>query len=284
MRIVRTIADWQALRSARGASSRGDKSIGFVPTMGALHAGHAALIERSVAENRFTVLSIFVNPTQFNNATDLEHYPDTLDDDLALATELGVDAVLLPSYQELYADDYRFQVLERQLSSKLCGEHRPGHFDGVMTVVLKLLNLVKPNRAYFGEKDYQQYELVRDMCAAFLLDVDIVPCPTVRELDGLAMSSRNLRLTPEDRARAPQLAQQLRRDVSDDAVIAELTALGFNIDYVVSRAGRRFGAASLGSGANQVRLIDNVPLASALAEITQLKPRPSTSTELAEAG
>lgn len=274
MKILRTLSEWQALRG------RIQDSLGFVPTMGGLHAGHAALLERCVAENTISVLSIYVNPTQFNNASDLEHYPDTLDADLALAEGLGVDYVLLPSYNELYADDYRFKIVESELSGVLCGEHRPGHFDGVMTVVMKLLNIVQPGRAYFGEKDYQQYELVRDMCATFFMPVAIVPCPTVREQDGLAMSTRNLRLTETDRSLAPLFPQQLRSSASDQEVIAALTNLGFDVDYVVSRTGRRFGAASLGSGEHCVRLIDNVALAD--ARVVTLPPA-AAQEPLAEA-
>ncbi|MEM1412201.1 MAG: pantoate--beta-alanine ligase [Pseudomonadota bacterium] len=254
MRIIRTLDEWRALRATLSGP------VGFVPTMGALHAGHASLLERSVRENTHTVLSIYVNPTQFNNAEDLASYPDTLDADLALARSLGVDTVLLPAFAELYADDYRYQVREQQESNALCGAHRPGHFDGVLTVVLKLLNVIQPANAYFGEKDYQQYELVRDMCAAFFVPVNIVPCETVREADGLALSSRNLRLTAQDRRRATAFPKALRAPVSDAQVIAQLRSLGFDVDYVETRGGRRYGAASLGSGANTVRLIDNVPV------------------------
>ena len=201
-----------------------------------------------------------MNPTQFNNPEDLANYPDTLNADLSLAEQRGVDFVLLPSYDELYADDYRFGVIERTPRESLEGAHRPGHFDGVMTVVLKLLSIVQANRAYFGEKDFEQYELIRDMARAFFLPTAIVPCATVREDDGLAMSSRNLRLTPADRALAPSFAAELASAKSDEAVAAALTVLGFRVDYVVTRDGRRFGAATLGSGADEVRLIDNLPL------------------------
>jgi pantoate--beta-alanine ligase len=273
MNIVRTIEDWRALRAGL------TDSIGFVPTMGALHEGHGSLLARSVAENEHTVLSIYVNPTQFNNPEDLDSYPDTLDADLAMAAGLGVDTVLLPTFDALYADDYRYQVREQREANALCGTHRPGHFDGVLTVVMKLLNLVAPDRAYFGEKDYQQYELVRDMCAAFFMPVTIVPCRTVRESDGLALSSRNLRLTSVDRALAPSFPRALRRAASDREVIAELIDLGFVVDYVETRGDRRYGAASLGEGPNEVRLIDNVAVA-----CIQPRNRPEPATpELAEA-
>lgn len=252
MKIFDTLADWRVAR----ASLQG--SVGFVPTMGALHPGHAALIERCVAENDRTVLSIFVNPTQFDDPADLDKYPKSLDDDLALARDLGVDAVLLPRFDELYPDDFRFQVTETAFSNELCGRHRPGHFSGVLTVVLKLFNLVRPRRAYFGEKDYQQYLLVRDLCAALFVDVDIVACATVREADGLAMSSRNALLDARARRLAPVLHELLASDMEDAEISRRLDEAGFSVDYVETRRGRRFGAAALDSNGRRVRLIDNV--------------------------
>lgn len=236
-------------------------TLGFVPTMGALHAGHASLLQRSVAENDFTVLSIYVNPTQFNDPKDLANYPDTLQEDLELAIELGVDFVILPKYEELYADNYRYQISESQFSLELCGMNRPGHFTGVLTVVMKLLNLVSADRAYFGKKDYQQYLLVKDMAQAFFMDVEIVGCTTVRESDGLAMSSRNKLLDVTGRALAARFNCALRVDGCDREVEAALQKMGFQVDYVVSHAGRRFGAVVLQCGEREVRLIDNVGLA-----------------------
>jgi len=264
MKVIKDARSYQMLRKSLYGR------VGFVATMGALHDGHASLLRRSIAENAHTVLSIYVNPTQFNNASDLDSYPDTLDADLALAESLGVDVVLLPQYEELYADDYRYSVVESEFANDLCGAHRPGHFTGVLTVVMKLLNLVRPQRAYFGEKDYQQYRLIRDMVDAFFMDVTIVPCPTIREDDGLAMSSRNLRLTPQDRALAPTFSEL-------QEIAAQLKAQGFDVDYVKSIARRRYGAASLGSGPNEVRLIDNVPRPKALQSTVQPEP-------IAEAG
>lgn len=251
-RVFERLDDWRLTRSTL------EGSIGFVPTMGALHAGHASLIERSVAENEFTVLSIYLNPTQFNNPKDLEVYPQTMERDLALAESLGVDFVITPRFDEMYADGYRFQVDENRFSSELCGEHRPGHFTGVLTVVMKLLNLVRADRAYFGEKDYQQYQLIRDMCEAFFMEVEIVPCPTVREADGLAMSSRNENLDTAGRVKAAMLNQLIRAPLSDEEVSQALTEAGFDVDYIISREGRRFAAASLTCGDRVVRLIDNV--------------------------
>lgn len=233
-------------------------AIGFVPTMGALHDGHAELLRRCRADNDIAVLSIYVNPTQFDDATDLGRYPRTLESDLEIARDLGINAVILPSYEELYPDDFRFRVDETEFSQELCGAHRPGHFTAVLTVVLKLLNLVKPTRAYFGEKDYQQYLLVRDMCSALFVDVDIVPCATVREADGLALSSRNARLNDVARKLAPRLHELLASDLHDTVVAQELADAGFLVDYVETHNGRRFGAASLISDGRNVRLIDNV--------------------------
>ncbi len=251
-RVFKRLEDWQVCRSALTGS------VGFVPTMGALHAGHGALLERSVAENDHTVLSIYLNPTQFNNPSDLDCYPKTLERDLKLARELGVDFVITPSYEQMYADGFRFQLDETRFSAELCGEHRPGHFTGVLTVVMKLLNIARADRAYFGEKDYQQYMLIRDMCEAFFMDVEIVPCATVREADGLAMSSRNENLDGPGRVKAGLLNNLIRSTLEDDEVARALTEAGFEVDYIVSREGRRFAAASLECGDRVVRLIDNV--------------------------
>lgn len=248
--------DLEAWRRARAGLSG---SIGFVPTMGALHSGHRRLIERSVAECDLTVLSIYVNPTQFNNPDDLEHYPRTLEADLDIARKAGVDAVIAPTWESLYPDGFRYRVEESRFSRELCGAHRPGHFTGVLTVVMKLLNLVRPQRAYFGEKDYQQYLLIRDMAQAFFLDTDIVACPTVRESSGLALSSRNELLDADARELAPRFHCLLQSCASDAEARAALARAGFQVDYVETRQGRRFGAVTVG-GARQVRLIDNVPL------------------------
>ncbi len=256
MRIHRNVQDWRRVR--RGL---GEGSLGFVPTMGALHAGHASLIERSVAENDISVLSIFINPTQFDDPGDLEGYPRTWSADVELAERLGVDHLIAPRAGEMYPDDYRFQVLETCHSRQMEGACRDGHFAGVLTVVLKLLNLVRPSRAYFGEKDYQQLSLIRDMCQALFIDCEIVPCPTVREADGLALSSRNVRLSGPDRARAPCFARVLATARDDREAARRLAEAGFEVDYVETHQGRRFGAVRVGSGEHAVRLIDNVRVA-----------------------
>ena len=232
------------------------ESIGFVPTMGALHEGHAALVKASARQNTFTVASIFVNPTQFNSGDDLKNYPRTLEKDLALLKLAGADLVFTPKYETLYPDNYRYKVTEDHLSRTLCGEHRPGHFDGVLTVVTKLLNLVRPQRAYFGEKDYQQLQLIKDLVANLFLPVDVIAVPTVREHDGLAMSSRNQRLSAAERKVAPRLFSIISTAKTSTAAALALESEGFKVDYVQDLRGRRFAAAHLG----QVRLIDNVLL------------------------
>lgn len=257
MKVYERLPEWQADRRAVTGT------VGLVPTMGALHAGHASLIERSTAECDFTVVSIYLNPTQFNNPSDLANYPRTLETDLAMAQELGVHAVITPTYEALYPDDFRFRVDETSFSRELCGAHRPGHFTGVLTVVMKLLNLVRPHRAYFGEKDYQQYLLIRDMAQAFFLDTEIVPCPTVREPDGLARSSRNALLEPEGRRLAAEFPRLLRSASPDDHVREQLARAGFDVDYVTTRDGRRFGAVTVHGRERDVRLIDNVSIGGA---------------------
>jgi pantoate--beta-alanine ligase len=248
-KVVRSIDEWREIRDEWGS-----RTIGFVPTMGALHDGHASLLRRARGENEFVVLSIYVNPTQFNDPKDLEGYPATLGRDVEVASREGVDVVLVPTYPQIYPDGYRYRVTETKESLELEGAHRPGHFDGVLTVVMKLLNLVSADRAYFGEKDHQQMSLVRGMTEAFFMRTEIVPCATLRERDGLAMSSRNVKLSPEARERAPKFAAALKEAPTDAAARERLTEEGFDVDYVTDTNGRRYGAVRL-SG---VRLIDNV--------------------------
>lgn len=257
MKVFADLGDWRLAR----AGIRG--SVGLVPTMGALHRGHEALLARSVHECDHTVLTIYVNPTQFDNPDDLDSYPHTLEADLAIARKLGVDSVITPDFRQLYPDGYRYRVEETQFSRELCGAHRPGHFTGVLTVVMKLLNLVRANRAYFGEKDFQQFQLVRDMAQAFFLDTEIVPCATVREPDGLALSSRNKLLDGEGRHRAPRFHCLLRAPLSDAEVRRCLDRAGFEVDYVETRGDRRFGAVTVRGPGRAVRLIDNVPSSAA---------------------
>ncbi len=257
MELVRTVEAWRRLRAEAPLASG---SIGFVPTLGGLHAGHESLLGRSLEENDTTVLSVFLNPTQFDRQDDLDGYPASFEADSDLARKLGVDVLFCPAVDEIYPAGYRYRVTEGELSRRLCGAHRPGHFDGVLTVVLKLLQLVRPRRAYFGEKDYQQLELVRGMAADFFLDVEIVACPTVRDADGLATSSRNRLLPAEERRRAAAFPALLRSAEPPGEVRRRLEALGFDVDYVEDDADRRFGAVRLAG----VRLIDNVRLAGRL--------------------
>jgi pantoate--beta-alanine ligase len=251
MKVWPDIDAWQLARRSLPPAA----SIGFVPTMGALHRGHRSLLERAREENAVVVLSIFVNPTQFDDPADLEKYPRTLEADLALAQGLA-DHVLVPPAAQLYPDEFRYRVAENRESRELEGAHRPGHFDGVLTVVLKLLNLVRPQRAYFGEKDWQQLQLVQGMARAFFVPAEIVACPTVREDDGLAMSSRNRRLSPTGRALAAEFPRILRTAPDAEGAGRARRAAGFGVDYVVDRGGSRLGAVRL----ENVRLIDHVRL------------------------
>jgi pantoate--beta-alanine ligase len=252
--VIERLETRDAARATLRALARGGSTIGFVPTMGALHAGHLALIERARAENDLVVVSIFVNPTQYDDPEDLANYPRPLERDLELAERAGADHAFLPNYDDLYPDEYRYRISENRSSRELEGAFREGHFDGVLTVVLKLFNIVQPARAYFGEKDWQQLELVRGMVRALFLDIEIVACPTVREPDGLALSSRNARLTAEERRRAPELYRTLSSGLPLEDMRRTLRALGFTVDYVARRDDRVLGAVRLGS----VRLIDNV--------------------------
>jgi pantoate--beta-alanine ligase len=249
MKICRSVADWRALRS--GFTGR---TVGLVPTMGSLHTGHLSLVQRSQRENAVTVASIFVNPTQFDRAEDLHCYPRQPDHDLALLRDAAIDAAFIPAYDEIYPDSYHYRVSESELSRRLCGAHRPGHFDGVLTVVMKLLNIVHPTRVYLGEKDYQQLMLVRGMAQAYFMELEVVACPTIREPDGLAMSSRNQNLDAAQRALAPSLYQVLRESTDTGAAQLRLQQLGFAVDYVEDFDGRRLAAVRLGG----TRLIDNV--------------------------
>lgn len=186
-----------------------NKTIGFVPTMGALHAGHISLIEQSKAENELTVCSIFVNPTQFNNPEDLKKYPRTLEKDCEILEKAGCDVVFAPSVEEMYPTMPAMKFDFGNLETVMEGKFRPGHFNGVGIVVSKLFHIVKPQKAYFGMKDIQQVAVIRRMVADLSFDLEIIPCPTLREPDGLAMSSRNTRLSPEARSIAPQVYKGL---------------------------------------------------------------------------
>jgi len=203
MQIVRTVAKMKALRK------RLTEPVGLVPTMGALHEGHIALVRRSVAENRTTVTSIFVNPTQFLPGEDLKAYPRVPDQDIKMLEAVKNDIVFMPSEMEVYPPGFNTWVEVKKVTNRLEGASRPGHFRGVATVVNKLFNIVQPTRAYFGQKDAQQVVVVKKMVADLNMNLEIVVVPTVRESDGLAMSSRNVYLTPEQRQAATVLYQSL---------------------------------------------------------------------------
>ncbi len=231
-------------------------SIGFVPTMGALHQGHISLIQQSQKENGLTVVSIYVNPTQFNDPKDFEKYPSNLEADIDLLKQLKVDYLFNPSYEQIYPDDFEYVVFEKTLSQKLCGQSRPGHFDGVLTIVLKLLNIVQAHHAYFGEKDFQQFSLIKKMAEAFFIPTQIKLCPTVRDQKGLALSSRNVRLSPHGFIKAQFFAETLKSKRTKKEVWDQLKSSGIEIDYLEEFDDRRFAAVRI----ENVRLIDNVTL------------------------
>lgn len=207
MEVIHSIAD---LRSRiRDYRRKNDQSVGFVPTMGYLHEGHASLLRKARAQSGLVVLSIFVNPLQFGPGEDFERYPRNTERDLQLAEAAGVDLVFMPSVSEMYPTPTRTTVSVTGLTSRLCGASRPGHFDGVATVVSKLFHIVQPDQAFFGLKDAQQVAVIEQMVKDLNLGIEIVPCPILREADGLAMSSRNVYLSEEERKQALVLSQSL---------------------------------------------------------------------------
>lgn len=206
MELFTTIAE---LRVALAKDRQDDLSVGFVPTMGALHEGHLSLVTRAGTENDKVVVSIFVNPTQFNDPNDLERYPRTLDKDLSLLAPLHCDYIFAPSVREVYPEPDTRKFDFGMLETVMEGKFRPGHFNGVAQVVSKLFDIVEPDRAYFGKKDFQQYSIIKNMCKIMGYTLEIVPCDIVREADGLAMSSRNMLLTEQHRAQAPAIYRTL---------------------------------------------------------------------------
>ncbi len=219
-------------------------SVGLVPTMGALHSGHASLIEKSVKDNGFTIVSVFVNPVQFGINEDFDKYPRTLENDAQLCEKLGADVVFAPSVDEMYQDTRELTLVCPPYSAinKLCGKSRPGHFDGVATVVSKLFNITKCTRAYFGQKDAQQLFIIKKMVKDLNFDIEIVPCPIIRESDGLALSSRNSYLDENARKEALKLSRALnyskelwQKGIKDTEILRD-SALkileGLDVDYV----------------------------------------------------
>ncbi len=246
MRIVRRIADLGAL----------DGVVGLVPTMGALHAGHESLVARAAHECDTVVVSVFVNPAQFGDPDDLAAYPRDVDGDAAIAEAAGADVVFAPPVEEMYPPGFQTWVDVEELSRGLEGEYRPGHFRGVATVCLKLFNIVRPRRAYFGQKDAQQLAVLRRMVRDLDLDLTIVSVPTVRDADGLALSSRNARLSPAERELALALPRAL---ATRDAEAARAALDGLDVDYVeVADFDPPVLAAAVRVG--NTRLIDNVVL------------------------
>lgn len=204
LRSVAEMKEWSRCRLAKG------DTIGLVPTMGYLHEGHMSLIHRAHSNNNTVVASIFVNPTQFGPGEDLASYPRDPDADSAKCRDAGVDALFMPEVADIYPPAFHTYVEVEEVSASLCGASRPGHFRGVSTVVLKLFNIVSPTAAYFGAKDYQQLQVIKTMARDLNLDTEVVGCPTVREADGLAMSSRNAYLTAEQRKQAVCLYEALQ--------------------------------------------------------------------------
>ena len=306
MRLLRTGGE---VRAALAPARRAERTIGLVPTMGALHAGHLSLIQRAREDCDVVVVSVFVNPTQFDDAADLRAYPRDDSRDFALAAEAGADIVYAPSVEQVYPDGFATTVRVRGVTETLEGAHRgPGHFDGVTTVVAKLLNLVAPGAAYFGQKDAQQTVVIRRLVADLELPVRIEVCPTVREPDGLALSSRNARLSADERRSAATLSRGLaaaaglvaggERDAAElvGAARAPLEAAELEIDYVelvdpddlrpVAQVGRR-GLLLVAARVGATRLIDNailepvrhLSLAPTSSPPEQPSPQPSPRTE-----
>ena len=227
MKVFTKIVD---LQNALFDERKAGKSVGLVPTMGALHEGHASLVRRSVKDNNVTVVSVFVNPTQFNDKNDLNHYPRTLEADCRLLEDCKADYVLAPAVEEMYPTPDTRQFEYPPVSTVMEGAHRPGHFNGVCQVVSRLFYIVRPDRAYFGEKDWQQIAVVKAMVRHLQLPVQIVECPIVREEDGLAKSIRNTLLAPDERAIAPAIYKALK----DSKEYAKTHTLKETHDYVVN--------------------------------------------------
>jgi pantoate--beta-alanine ligase len=239
MKVFQKIVDLQnVLFDAR----KQGKTVGLVPTMGALHEGHASLVKRSVAENDVTVVSVFLNPTQFNDQGDLDRYPRTLDADCALLESIGADYVLAPSVEEMYPQPDTRHFEFPPVTTVMEGARRPGHFNGVCQVVSRLFYIVRPTRAYFGEKDWQQIAVVKQLVKYIGMDIQIVECDIVRDDDGLAKSSRNSLLAPDERAIAPAIYKALKESLdyakkhtvaeTHDHVVAEINAVnGLDVEY-----------------------------------------------------
>ncbi|MGB3729853.1 MAG: pantoate--beta-alanine ligase, partial [Thermodesulfobacteriota bacterium] len=276
MKIVNKLKDMQAFSNS---IKKEGKIISFVPTMGALHEGHLSLMRAAKKKGNFLVVSIFVNPTQFGPNEDFNKYTRDLDGDIKKISDIGVDAVFFPDVDEIYPEGFETYVEVGELQKPLCGKFRPGHFKGVATVVLKLFNIVKPDIALFGEKDYQQLLIIKKMVRDLHLEIEIVGMPIIREKDGLALSSRNAYLSDEDRARALALSESLReiekKYKEGNKNISDLVQLGIgilkkssinDIDYFEIRNGSSLGSekeaqpgdiVAIAARIGNTRLIDN---------------------------
>lgn len=281
MLIIRSTSELEEFVSH---AKRNGQSVGLVPTMGALHAGHLSLVERAVGENDITVVSLFVNPTQFNNPTDLATYPRDEESDLRLLSGAGVTVAFAPGVEDIYPGGVENRVRKEydlgSVAEVMEGKFRPGHFQGVAEVVSRLLRLARPDRAYFGEKDFQQIAVIRRMTETEGIDVDIVACPIKRADDGLALSSRNALLTPEQRAMAPEIHRALEQSVeyarshsvkaTHDTVVEQIEGVpGLRVEYFEIVDGRTLlpvdewkespwivGCITVYCG--EIRLIDNI--------------------------
>ncbi len=279
MKTVVTINEIESILKAFRAEN---KSIGLVPTMGALHEGHASLVRRSVEENDVTVVSVFVNPTQFNDKNDLKNYPRTLEADCALLEALGADLVFAPSVEEIYPEPDMRHFSYPPIDSVMEGAKRPGHFNGVCQIVSKLFDYTQPTRAYFGEKDFQQIAVIRKMVEDLKFDLEIVACPIVREPSGLAMSSRNTLLAPGEKLIAVEISKTLRSSLdyaknhsvaeTHDYVVDTINKVcGLEVEYFQIVDGLSLqpvsswsdtdyivGCITVYCGATPIRLIDNI--------------------------
>ena len=253
MKVIHTIKDLQAELSVLKAQG---KKVGLVPTMGSLHAGHASLVKRSVNENEVTVVSVFVNPTQFNDKNDLVKYPRTLDADCKLLEACGATYAFAPSVEEMYPEPDTRQFSYAPLDTVMEGAFRPGHFNGVCQIVSKLFEAVKPHRAYFGEKDFQQLAIIREMVRQMQFDLEIVGCPIVREEDGLALSSRNARLSAEERENALKISQTLFKSRTFAATHTVSETLKFVEDAIAAVPGLRLEYFEIVDG-NTLQKVDN---------------------------
>jgi len=275
MKVVSTVAEMDGLVSLW---QREGRSVGLVPTMGALHPGHVSLMERAREENDIVVVTVFVNPVQFNSASDLERYPRTFDEDRAVLRAAGADVMFHPSVDEVYPAPGRSSYDLDGLDAFMEGPNRPGHFNGVVQVVTRFFDIVRPDAAYFGEKDFQQLAIIRHMSAKLGYGVKVVGCPTLREADGVAMSSRNVLLTPDDRQRATVIFRAMghvrnlfgRKNIKDTITEAEamLADAGLRPEYVevvdlatlrpVADGFKGQAQVCVAAWAGEVRLIDNL--------------------------